>query len=104
MPHRTGQPVDVPALKEHSDNLEKILNQMENYFLARNDFLAGSEMTLADLLGICELMQPECVGYPLARDRPLLEKWMERVKGRLQPHFDETHKEIFAFGAKYSIK
>ena len=79
-------------------DLERQLNFMENYFLTRGDYITGSDITVADIFAICELMQPVSIGYPVGRNRPRMRKWMERVKVRLQPHFDELHKEILEFG------
>lgn len=99
IPLKTGQPVNTEKLNADCVLLDKVLNLMENYFLARGDFLAGNDVTLADLLSVPELIQLASVGYPLGRNRPRMAKWLEVLKARLQPHFDEIHKDMFAFGA-----
>ena len=55
-------------------------------------FLAGDEVSLADLFGVCELQQPVSVGYDVTKNRPRLTAWLQKVKDALQPHFDDTHK------------
>ena len=48
-------------------------------------------MTIADILGVCELMQPLAADYDITEGRPTLAAWVNRVKTRLQPHFDDSH-------------
>ena len=45
---------------------------------------------MADLIGICEVMQPATLSYDVGKGRPKLTAWIERVKNDLKPHFDET--------------
>ena len=104
MPLKTGKPANEEKVKEAGKALDKILNDMENYFLARGDFVAGNDITLADILGICEMMQVISIGYPVERNRPRMKRWVERVKQRLQPHFDELHKDVLEFGGKHQRK
>lgn len=101
-PKRNDGVVDKKSLKERCETFEQILNQMENYYLKDRDYVGGSELSIADLFGICELQQPVSVGYDVTRDRPRLAAWIQRVKEAIQPHFDETHKNIFELGGKYA--
>jgi len=75
---------------------------MENIFLADQPYLCGPDISIADLLGICELMQPVIVGHDVFANRPKLEAWAARVKDRLYPHFDEAHK--FAYIVRDQFK
>jgi len=90
-----GKPVDRVQLEKFRKLLEKSLNQMEDIFLADQPYLCGSDISIADLLGICELMQPVIVGHKVFANRPKLEGWAARVKERLHPHFDEAHKFVY---------
>jgi len=90
-----GKPVDVVRLEMFRELLEKSLNHMENIFLADQPYLCGSDISIGDLLGICELMQPVIVGHDVFASRPKLEAWATRVKERLHPHFDEAHKFVY---------
>jgi len=97
-----GKPVDKVQLEKFREILEKSLNQMENIFLADQPFLCGHEISIGDLLGICEVMQPVIVGHDVFANRPKLEAWATRVKDRLHPHFDEAHK--FAYIVRDQFK
>ena len=61
-------------------DVERQLNFMENYYLTRGDYIIGSDITVADIFAICELMQLISIGYPVDRNRPRMKKWIERVK------------------------
>ena len=96
---RTGKPIDPERSKQLRKLLERSLNQMEIYFLSRGDYIVGegnSDITIADVFGICELTQVVTIGYDIKAGRPRLAAWYERVKSRLQPHFDDVHKTIFS--------
>jgi len=90
-----GELVDRAELKMFQKLLDTSLDQMENIFLASQPYLCGPDISIGDLLGICELMQPVIVGHEVFANRPKLEAWATRVKERLNPHFDEAHKIVY---------
>ena len=96
--------MDTKKLKRFRAELEKTLDYLETYYLKNQDFFAGNEMTLADLLGICELIQPIAAGIDVSEGRPILRAWMKRVQTRLEPHFGEAHKFLFAVRDKTQAK
>ncbi|CAF0941997.1 unnamed protein product [Rotaria sordida] len=94
--------VVIPAIKKQpptDHELEKwhkrwqgSTDGLENVWLNRSSYLAGNHITIADLLGICEMMQPIAAGYNLDTKKfPRVQDWMERVKKETQPYFDEVH-------------
>ena len=90
-----NKPVDKAKLGKFKTELEKTLDHLESYFLKERNYLCGDDMTLADLLCICELQQPLAAGHDIYARRPLLKQWMERVRERLQPHFDDASKMVY---------
>ena len=90
----TGEPVNKAKLKRFQDELDVTLDKIEHIFLKENPYLCGTDISVGDLLGICELMQPIAVDHDVFAGRPKLEAWASRVKERLQPHFDEAHAHI----------
>lgn len=91
IPRETGEPMDTKKLAEFEVQLETCLDKIENILLCKRPFLAGDEISVADLLGICELMQAYAVGHDVFWGRPKLDVWVKRVQARLQPHFDQAH-------------
>lgn len=57
LPVQTGSQVDDDRLTRALSQLDDTLDKLETMFLRRQSFLCGDDITLADLLAICELMQ-----------------------------------------------
>jgi len=94
-PRMKNAAVDTAKLANFQAQLETTLDQVERIYLHHEPYLCGGDISLGDLLGICELMQPLSSGHDVFRDRPKLQAWASRVKERLQPHFDEAHQPIY---------
>jgi glutathione S-transferase len=94
-PRMTNTPVDTAKLAKFQTDLETTLDKIEHTFLSDQLYLCGEDVSLGDLLGICELMQPVAVGHDVFRSRPKLEAWANRVKERLGPVFDEAHMQLY---------
>ncbi|XP_075938643.1 glutathione S-transferase theta-2 isoform X2 [Anarhichas minor] len=57
LPVQTGSPVDEVRLVRALSQLEETLERLESMFLRRQPFLCGDDISVADLLAVCELMQ-----------------------------------------------
>ncbi|XP_056130339.1 glutathione S-transferase theta-2 isoform X1 [Lampris incognitus] len=57
LPRMMGSPPDPVKLSRALAELGETLDRLESMFLKRQPFLCGDDITLADLLAICELMQ-----------------------------------------------
>ncbi|XP_064248342.1 glutathione S-transferase theta-1 isoform X3 [Passer domesticus] len=88
IPLFTGQPLPSEKLQEVMEGLSTSLKQFEERFLQDKAFIIGSEISLADLVAIVELMQPVGVGCDIFEDRPRLREWRRRVE-------DAVGKELF---------
>ena len=98
-PRAMNKPVDKKRLNKFRAELDRTLDHIESYFLRDRPYLCGLDLTLADLLCICELQQPVAAGYDIYANRPMLSQWETRVKARLQPHFDDASKMIYKLQA-----
>lgn len=56
MPKLSGQPVTQEIMK-YEKNMIEVLNVLENVWLKDKNFLTGSEISIADILGACEVEQ-----------------------------------------------
>lgn len=67
LPLLTGQPLSPEKLEGVTEELNIVLKQFEEKFLQDKPFIAGSEISLADLVALVELMQvsinPSAPGY-----------------------------------------
>lgn len=54
----SGKPTDPVRLAKEEKKMVEILNLIENTWLSNNKYLAGNAMSIADLVGACEIEQP----------------------------------------------
>ncbi|CAH1773156.1 unnamed protein product [Owenia fusiformis] len=89
-------------VKEFRDGFEALLDKLEKIWLKETPYLAGNDITIADLQLITELTQVESTGYDMVKGRPKLEAWMQLVKDILQPHYDAISEEpLTGFADQY---
>ncbi|CAG2209166.1 GST [Mytilus edulis] len=92
-PKALSRPVDWDKVEQFRTEVKKTVKFLENVWLKDQPFLCGQEISVADILGICELIQLYAVNEEyLYEENSVVKAWMDRVKERLQPHFDEAHK------------
>lgn len=84
-------PIDMERLRRSQLELERGLDQMEQVFLKDSAYVCGPEITIADLLVACELMQAVCAGHSVQASHPKLADWLVRIDKRLRPHFHDVH-------------
>ena len=100
-PRAKNIPVNQEKLRRFQSELETTLDHLENVFLRNHNYLAGDDISIADIHCICELMQPMCAGQDVQEGRPKLTEWMERVRQRLHPYFEEAHKFVYVVRSKF---
>jgi len=103
-PRVTNKPVDTVKLAEFQKGLETVLDKIERIFLQDSPYLCGHSISISDLLGVCELMQPVSVGHDVFKGRPKLEAWAGRVKENLGTDFDEAHAHLYKLRDQFSSK
>ncbi|NWJ00904.1 GSTT1 transferase, partial [Crypturellus undulatus] len=100
LPVLVGQPLPPKKLEGVVEELNAVLKQFEEQFLQNKPFIAGSEVSLADLVALVELMQPVGAGHNLFEEKPKLAEWRSRVEAAVGPKlFEEAHQAILK--AKY---
>ncbi|BFZ04738.1 hypothetical protein BsWGS_07777 [Bradybaena similaris] len=95
IPRATGQPVNQDKVNNYRSEVTKVVNYLESYFLKNSPYLGGDELSIADLLGTCELSQLYAIHeHGLYERSPIVKAWFERVRQETNPHFDEAHKVV----------
>lgn len=95
LPLLTGQPIPADKVDEAVSDLQASIRSLEDKFLQDKPFIAGREVSLADLVAIVELMQPLGVGFDPFKDRPKLSSWRDRVVAALGKElFDEANEKM----------
>ncbi|KAM3624416.1 uncharacterized protein V6R79_023113 [Siganus canaliculatus] len=91
--------VEVPKEKMDAalEDLNGSLKLIEEKFLQDKPFIAGEQISLADLVAIVEIMQPVGAGLDVFEGRPKLSAWRDRVQAAIGKElFDDAHKGILA--------
>jgi len=70
---------------------ESMLDDLHTMFIKDKQFILGDTLSFADVLCVCELMQPGLSGRNILKGRPDIEAYVQRVKDATNPHFDEAH-------------
>lgn len=99
-----GKPSNEKLVKMYFDGMEKTCDNLVTVWLKNKSFLCGNEISVADLLGACELEQPRMAGYDPRDGRPVLRDWLDRVRSMLQPHYDTVHGRLNKVCSKYGGK
>ncbi|XP_073696214.1 glutathione S-transferase theta-1-like [Garra rufa] len=101
---RMGQPTNPEKLEKALADLDGTLDKLDNMFLKNQAFLCGDGISLADLLAVCELMQPLCGGRDILKHRRKLLSWSSRVQSALSDSFDEAHFVVYNIRKKFTAK
>ncbi|XP_041706336.1 glutathione S-transferase theta-3 isoform X1 [Coregonus clupeaformis] len=91
--------VEVPKDKMDGalEDLEGSLKLIEEKFIGDKPFIAGEQISLADLVAIVEIMQPVGSGLDVFEGRLKLSAWRDRVQAEIGKElFDEAHQGILA--------
>lgn len=97
MPLAKNTQIDEKKVQRFKAELPKIITHIDQYFLKDSEFIGGNEdVSVADLLGVCELLQL----FPVFEDEiytsnAKVKAWMDRVRNRLNPHFDEGQAIVY---------
>ncbi|XP_039292316.1 glutathione S-transferase theta-1 [Nilaparvata lugens] len=104
MPMVTGK----PAKQESVDRMYKLMvigcDKVENIWLKDKPYLCGDSISIADILGACEIEQPRMAGYDPAEGRPKIKEWMDRIRKDLDPHYADAHAYLNAVAKKNAAR
>ncbi|KAM5194195.1 glutathione S-transferase theta-1-like isoform 1-T1 [Mantella aurantiaca] len=80
-----------PVVTEYNNTLTAI----EDKFLQCKPFIAGDEISIADIVAIVEIMQPVASGFEAFENHPKLAAWRKRVVDAIGAElFKEAHEKI----------
>ncbi|XP_074055920.1 glutathione S-transferase theta-1-like isoform X2 [Macrotis lagotis] len=95
IPHFFKCPVPQKCLDEAITKLTQSLDMLEMKFLRNKLFLAGDQISLADLMALEDLIQVISVGFNVFKNWPWIKIWMGRVEATLGHELlEETRKSI----------
>ncbi|XP_055616031.1 glutathione S-transferase theta-1-like [Toxorhynchites rutilus septentrionalis] len=97
-----GLPVDQRKVEHLRKNMTDSLDLFEREWLegGRRHFVAGNDLSYADVVAACEIEQPKISGFDAKVGRPILATWMERVRSMTNPHYDQAHEIVYKLTPK----
>lgn len=63
MPKMFGTEVNMKKVADFQSRMETVLEQLETIWLKDHPFIAGNEISIADIVAACELEQPGMLTY-----------------------------------------
>ncbi|XP_041931731.1 glutathione S-transferase theta-3-like [Alosa sapidissima] len=103
VPKIMGKEIPQDKRDDAVEDLNGSLKMIEEKFLQDKPFIAGDQISLADLVAIVEIFQPLAAGVDVFEGRPKLSAWKDRVRQKIGPElFDEAHKGVM--GAMEVVK
>ncbi|KDD76755.1 hypothetical protein H632_c117p2 [Helicosporidium sp. ATCC 50920] len=92
--------------------VKQALGEMENCFLSNHEYLAAGEISIADLLVVCELEMLQMLDVEdkspkfdeLLADYPRVRAWRSRVRERCGKPFDKAHERMLGTIKHFSAK
>jgi len=103
-PLMTQAPANKTEVAENLEKFYKSLDVMDKTFLCDKKFLAGEQISIADLVAMSEIMQVAVANVDVFAKNPNMKAWGDRVKKALNPVFDEAHVEVKKFTADVMSK
>lgn len=102
IPLMTGTPPKQSSVDRFQSGMEQVLVDFETYWLKDSKFVAGQQVSIADILAVCELLQPVMSGYDVFKDHPVLSNWHEEVKSQLDPELEDANVILRKFASKFA--
>lgn len=74
---------------------DRMLTDLQTMFIKDQKFIVGDQLTFADILCVCELMQPFLNGRNILENHPEVEAYVERVKAASDGAFQQAHSVFY---------
>lgn len=97
LPTMMNKPINWTKVERYRNAVGGVIKTIDEYFLReKRQFLAGDSISIADIVGICEMMQLyACCEEHFMESNPNVNDWMGRVKQELAPYFEEANVKVY---------
>ncbi|KAJ6644406.1 Glutathione S-transferase theta-1 [Pseudolycoriella hygida] len=104
LPVLMGQKVSEEKVEQAKTQMENALDIITNVWLKDKPFIVGNEITVADIVAATEIEQLVVTNYNPYEGRPKLKAWIESVRSKTNPHYDDAHKMIYRVASRNKPK
>lgn len=95
LPVKHKQPRNEAKCAETREILIKSLDVIESFFLKDKKFVAGDQISIADLAFLGEVTQYWVADCEIYKGRKNMERWMEECQKVLAPHFEPIFEKVY---------
>ncbi|CAD7090269.1 unnamed protein product [Hermetia illucens] len=103
-PKLTNTEPNPEQVAQSEARLNKCLAEFEQHWLKGEKYMITSNITIADLLAICEIDQPKAVGFNPFKNYPRIADWHELTREALEPYYHEANQVIDKIEGKQKEK
>ena len=94
-PKFKGGEAEPVLVSEREETLKAALTKINDHFLKDSKFIYGDEISVADLLALCELTQFWMVETKYEDGYPNIKRWVADCQKELGETFDELHQVVY---------
>jgi len=95
LPKLLGMPADEKQIERGQAQLAGCMKVYNNYFLKDTPFISSHEITIADLLAVCEFSQFELLPPKFVDLSQKVEEWIARCKDSFGSEYEDTHSILY---------
>ena len=88
-------PADEKQIERGQAQLAGCMKVYNNYFLKDTPFISSHEITIADLLAVCEFSQFELLPPKFVDLSQKVEEWIARCKDSFGSEYEDTHSILY---------
>ena len=88
-------PADEKQIERGQAQMARCMEIYENYFLKDTPFISSREITIADVLAVCEFSQFELFPPKFVDLSQKVEEWIARCKDSFGSEYDDTHSILY---------
>ncbi|KAF2901870.1 hypothetical protein ILUMI_04311 [Ignelater luminosus] len=88
-PRFFGKEASPKKIAPYESRMANCLDLFEELWLSKTPYIAGDQISAADIWAACEIEQPRLAGYDPEVGRPILSKWLNKI--RKIPYYEEVH-------------
>ncbi|XP_021368539.1 glutathione S-transferase theta-3-like [Mizuhopecten yessoensis] len=106
LPTMNKAPIQWHLVENERNQVRGTVSHLASYFLKDDKpFLCGSDISIADLLCVCELMQLiTCCEEKLYESNPVIKTWVDRVRANIDSVLEEAHQIVYRVRSKFSMQ
>jgi len=90
-----GMPINEKRIERGQAQMARCMEIFDNYFLKDTPFISSNEITIADLLAVCEFSELEILPPNFVHLSHKVEEWIARCKEALGQDYHDVHSVLY---------